>query len=93
MKKSSAQIGIIDKTHFMSKSYQQSLFYVNDVSSEVNTYFEKRFGLDILCYEKGCIVEEYEERSVFESYCLKQTVLPGDSVIKITLLRIQLRLE
>ena len=39
VKNSSLDIGNIKKTHFLSKSYHQSLFYVNDVSSEVNNCF------------------------------------------------------
>ena len=57
----------------MSKSYHQYLFYVNDISSEVINIFGKVFGLANLLSEKGCIIEEDEAKSVFESYLLKKT--------------------
>ena len=88
VKKSSTEVGIIEMTHFMSKSFHQSLFYVNDVSAEVNNFFGKVFGLVNLFSEKGSIIEEDEERSVFESYGFEGKGLPVDSVIKNSSLKI-----
>ena len=50
-------------------------------------------GRPICFMKKGCIIEEDEARSVVESYSLKGTGLPVDSVIKILRLKIQLGLE
>ena len=93
VKNSSTEVGNIEKTHFLSKSYHQSLFYVNDVSSEVINFFGKVFVFANLFSEKSCIIEEDESRSVFESYGSKGTGLPDDNVIKIPRLKIELGLE